>query len=208
MIRQSRTRVFDSGGRHRPEWGFAEKIGWVLLASALVLGVAAGSALLNAFGVWLGIGDNDTVIWLALFVLLVAAVLAAAAAWWLGDTGAILIILPGLVLLSAMGALGVTDGVLTAEGRPVVATVSKMDAQADKSAVNYTYWLTDPQGRPIPQPLETRARTAPWCMCDKVTVVADPRVTTKTPEDAHEALVPAGGGARRGARGRRADGRR
>lgn len=172
-----RTRGFGDIGRRRPDWGPAERAGWVALASLLVLAVVAG-------GTWLVYGPENPVLMLVIAVVWAAAV---AASWWLGSVfpgGMVATV--GVLVMIIVGPIWVDYEVLAIRGHTTVATVSRVDSKPDRQDIDYTVWLEESDGRPIALPLLTYGPPQPLQPGDTVKVVVDPqgRLDTEPPDRA------------------------
>lgn len=172
-----RTRGFGDMGRRRPDWGPAERAGWVALASVLVLAVVLG-------GAWLSYGQQNVGLVLALAG---GWALAAAAAWWLGSVfwGAVIAAI-GVIVLAVIAPIWFGYEVLAARGHTTVATVSRVDSKPDRQDIDYTVWLAEADGRPIALPLLTYGPPQPLQPGDTIKVVVDPqgRLDTEPPDRA------------------------
>jgi hypothetical protein len=111
------------------------------------------------------------------------SMVAMAAAWWLGrpSWGFPLIVLGGVSLGIAAPAWA-NDEVLATSGHTIVATVSRVTVEQDKSGPEYTVWFTDPDGRPVRRPLLTQNPPRPFHVSDHVQVVVDPQARVLTEE--------------------------
>jgi hypothetical protein len=171
------TRDVGDFGRRRPAWTTAERARRVALASALVLAAVAG-------GVWLMYLFPDTDLVLGI-VIVVSWALAVAAAWWLGSvlSGAVVTI-AGVLVMIVIAPVWVGYEALAIRGHTVDATVSRTDSNPDRQKIDYTDWLTGPDGRPIARPLLTYGPPPPFRAGDVIEVVVDPqgRVDSQTPD--------------------------
>jgi hypothetical protein len=164
-------------GRKRPPWSGRQAAAWTAAASIAVLGYFV-------LATWFALGDNQFggpgigVAWIGSMVAMVAA-------WWLGRPApAFLIIVIGAAMLGVAAQEWADDEVLATVGHTIVATVSKVTMQKDKSGPEYTFWFTDPDGHPVERPLLVQNPPHAFHVSDHVQVVVDPQARVLTEEPA------------------------